>query len=129
MSKRLFKALQENKAPKSLKEVSGSLGLSIGGTKQIDVPTRKGFVYVRVGDRQSEVVQALNRSVSPVYDLPVIIEKHATRWEVIKVDNGKYGNWTSPAPYLPKHGQSHSLSRENNTGADQHFLMDRPRGA
>lgn len=97
---------------------SGLLGLTINGEQQVEHPTRNGFVYFRFRDNLSEVVQAFNDKVAPVYDLPVVVERVGNNWRVIGRDTDRYSNWGSSAPYLPKHGFQHSFDRDAGTGGD-----------
>jgi hypothetical protein len=97
---------------------SGLLGLTIDGEQQVEHPTRNGFVYFRFRDNLSEVVSAFNDKVSPVYNLPVVVERVRNNWRVIGRDTDRYSNWGSSAPYLPKHGFQHSFDRDAGTGGD-----------
>lgn len=97
---------------------SGLLGLTINGSQQVEHPTRNGFVYFRFRDNLSEVVLAFNDKVSPVYGLPVVVERVGNNWRVIGRDTDRYSNWGSSAPYLPKHGFQHSFNRDEGTGGD-----------
>lgn len=101
---------------------SGLLGLAIGGSRKVQVPNRAGFVYVRLRDSLSEVVQVYNDKVSPIYDLPVIIHRKHNRWFVLSKDDGRYENWGTNSPYLPLHGGQHSLNRDTNSGGDVVFV-------
>ena len=97
---------------------SGLLGLTIDGEQRVEHPTRNGFVYFRFRDSLSEVVLAFNDKVSPVYGLPVIVERIRNNWKVIGRDTDRYSNWGSSSPYLPKHGFQHSFNRDEGTGGD-----------
>lgn len=103
---------------KTVPTYSGLLGLALDGERQVEHRTRNGFVYVRLRDNLSEVVQAFNDKVSPVYDLPVVVERRENRWFVVGRDTVRYSNWGTSAPFLPKHGFQHSFDRENGTGGD-----------
>jgi len=98
---------------------SGKLGLSISGARQVNVSGRGGFVYVRLRDNLSEVVQAYNDKVSPIYDFPVLIQRKGNRWHVIGKDTARYDQWSNYAPYLPAHASQHSFNRDNGTGGDK----------
>lgn len=100
------------------KPISGLLGISMDGSRVVQHATRNGFVYVRLRDSLSEVVQAYNDKVSPVYDLPVLIERKGNRWYVVGRDTERYSNWGTSAPFLPKHGGQHSFNRDAGTGGD-----------
>ena len=101
----------ETRKPDELMEVPASLGLTIGGLRLVEIPNRPGYVYARIRDQLSEVVNVYNDQVSPIYDLPVIIVRHRTdmnRWRVKGRDLGRYSAWGSTA-YLPNHGGQHSF--------------------
>lgn len=116
----LFNSLQnyDNSIEKHKNQYSGLLGLSIDGTRQIKHLSRNGFVYVRLRDNLSEVLQAFNDKVSPVYDLPVLLERRNNIWYVVGRDIDRYQNWGSSAPFLSQHGAQHSFNRDENTGGD-----------
>ena len=103
---------------KSVPRYSGKLGLAIGGSKVVNLPNRGGYVYVRLRDNLSEVVQAFNDKVSPVYDFPVLIERKGNRWYVVGRDDERYESWGTQAPFLPQHGDQHSFNRDGNGGGD-----------
>lgn len=102
---------------------SGSLGIYIGGTQYVDVPNRPGFVYVRLRNNISELIQAHNEVVSPVYGLPVILIRNKTYYEIYGRDSVQYGSyWDSSSSYLPKHGHQHEFDPDNNGGGDLVFV-------
>lgn len=107
---------------KKTQTLSGLLGLAIGGSRVVDIASRPGFVYVRLRDNLSEVIQATNDKVSPVYDFPVLVERRGTRWVVTGKDDLRYSNWGTPAPFLPAHGDQHSFNRDTNSGGDAVFV-------
>ena len=57
---------------KQVKKYSGLLGLPVAA-RTVQVPNRNGYVYVRLRDNNSELVQAYNDKVSPKYNLPVLV--------------------------------------------------------
>lgn len=116
----LFNSLKkyDDSLEKKAEEISGVLGIRLGGEKVVEHPTRNGFVYVRLRDNLSEVVHAFNDKVSPVFDLPVKIQRRNNKWYIIGRDVDRYSNWGSSAPFLPKHGFQHSFNRDLNTGGD-----------
>lgn len=116
----LFSSLQQydDSLEKKPPEYAGILGLKLNGSEVVEHPTRNGFVYVRLRDNQSEVIQAFNDKVSPVYDLPVRVQRRNNKWYIIGRDIDRYSNWGSSAPFLPKHGFQHSFNRDLNTGGD-----------
>lgn len=90
--------------------ISGKLGIPLGGQRLVEVPNRNSFVYVQLRDNQNEVIQAFNNKVAPSYGLPVIVQREGTRYIVLGVDTQRYqNNWNSFAPYLPRHGNTHSF--------------------
>jgi hypothetical protein len=116
----------EQRKPDELMEVPGSLGLTVSGTRLVEIPNRPGYVYVRIRDQLSEVVQVYNDQVSPIYNLPVIITRNRTdmnRWRIKGRDLGRYEGWGSTA-YLPNHGGQHSLSNDA-PGADPVWVYAR----
>jgi hypothetical protein len=85
----------------------------------VDVPNRDGYVYVRLRNDLSELIQAYNDSVSRVYDLPVLIERDPTdksRYRVVSKDTGQYADWGANQ-YLYRHGATHSFN-PNAVGSD-----------
>lgn len=103
---------------KSKTTYSGILGLPIDGSRKVNVPNRAGFVYVRLRDNLSEVVQAINDKISPVYDFPVLMERKNNRWYITGRDDGRYETWGTSAPFLPQHGEQHSFNRDGGGGGD-----------
>lgn len=117
----LYQALSQQK--KSTEPVhrfiSGMLGIPLDGERLVEVPNRNAFVYVRLRNNQSEVIQAYNNQVSPAYNLPVLVERMGNRYEVVSVDTQRYeNNWASFAPFLPRHGNTHSFDIESGGGGD-----------
>lgn len=113
MSK-LHKALRDQR--KSTQQIDlqiyGSLGIPINGQKAVEVENRQSYVYVRLRDNQNEVVQAFNNKVAASYNLPVILKREGNRYIVLGVNTQRYeNNWNNSAPYLPKHGPSHSFPK------------------
>lgn len=91
---------------------SGILGTILNGVQVVEVPNRNNFVYVRLRDNQSELIQAFNKQVAPVYNLPVIVhrdELDVTRYEVIDVDKSRYDDWGGSS-FIPKHAGQHMFS-------------------
>jgi hypothetical protein len=128
MTKRLKDALKKQKKStrQSKLQISGSLGIPIGGQKLVEVPNRNSFVYVKLRDNQNEVIQAFNNKVAPSYGLPVIVERQHNRYVVLDVDTIRYQNdWNSFAPYLPRHGNTHSFNTESGGGGDIVWVHNR----
>lgn len=99
-------------------EIPGILGITIGGSKVVEVTGRAGFVFVRLRDDLSELVQAYNDEVSPVYGLPVIVvrdKKDMGRWRVKERDVGRYDNWSASA-YQPDHHHQHEFDPDSIGG-------------
>src|SRR5512138_2903438 len=97
--------------------IDGELGIPIGGAKVVEVPGRAGFVYVRIRGNQSELIQAYNAAVSPIYGLPVLLARDGNIYKVIGRNLDRYRDWGN-TPYLPKHGSQHSFNHELGIGAD-----------
>lgn len=116
----LYKSFSEydSEIQKATIQYSGLLGLTIGGSKVVNLPSRAGYVYVRLRDNQSEVIQAYNDKVSPVYDFPVLVQRLGNRWIVAGKDTQRYETFGTSAPFLPAHGSQHSFNRDLGTGAD-----------
>lgn len=106
-------------------ELPGILGVTFKGQKYVDVPNRAGYVYVRLRSNPNEVIQAYNSTVSPIYDLPVLVVRQKTyeRFVVIGRDIGRYADWGSSS-YLPRHGAQHSFPMDNY-GGDIVWVYDR----
>lgn len=112
-----------NKTEQPLRLYSGALGIYIGGKQYVDVPNRPGFVYVRLSSNISELIQAHNQVVSPVYDLPVLLTKTKTYYEVFGRDVEQWANYdTSSSSFLPKHGFQHEFDPDNGGGGDLVFV-------
>jgi hypothetical protein len=126
MTKKLKRAFEDQKKQAKPRQLSGSLGIPINGQRRVEVPNRNSFVYVRLRDSQSEVIQAFNNKVSASYGLPVIIEYYNNRYTVVSVDTARYqNNWTSFAPYLARHGNTHSFDTSNGGGGDITWVQSR----
>jgi hypothetical protein len=120
MTRKLQQALRTQKRQNEQvnQQIPGLLGLPLDGRK-VEVPNRQAFVFVRLRNNQSEVIQAYNNQVAPAYDLPVLVQRNGGRYEVIGVDTASYeNNWNSNAPFLPRHGNTHSFDLETGGGGD-----------
>lgn len=112
-----------NKTEQPLRLYSGALGIYIGGHQYVDVPNRPGFVYVRLSTNISELIQAHNQVVSPVYDLPVLLTKTKSYYEIFGRDVEQWANYdTSNSSFLPKHGFQHEFDPDNGGGGDLVFV-------
>lgn len=118
-NRRLSKSLKRfsNKKEERVIPISGTLGIPLGGQKLVEVPNRKGFVYVRLKDNTSEIIQAYNSEVSTIYGLAVLVSYQNNSYKVIGRDLDKYRDWGN-IPYLPKHGGQHSFNQAFGMGAD-----------
>lgn len=118
-SKKLTNSLRKFNKKKEDKPIlfSGELGIPLNGANVVEVPGRDGFVFVRLKGNTSELIQAYNAVVSPVYGLPVLIGRRDNVYQVIGRNLSRYQNWGS-APYLPRHGFQHSFNPRLNIGGD-----------
>jgi hypothetical protein len=94
---------------KKVREYSGILGLPVS-TKVVSVPNRNGYVYVRLRDNESEIIQAYNEEVSPVWNLPVIVVRQGARWRIKGRDIERYNDWGSNSSFLPIHAFQHEFN-------------------
>jgi hypothetical protein len=98
---------------------SGQLGITTNGEAQVEVPSRSGFVWVRLRNQLNEVIQAFNEEVSTVYDLPVLVEWDKfspNRYRIVGRDRGRYLDWGSSSSYLPIHGAQHQFNTLTGAG-------------
>lgn len=95
--------------------LSGVLGIS---TSVVTVDSRPGFVWVRLMDNTSELIQAHNDKVSPIYGMPVILSYDGIKYSVMGRDVNRYTNWKSDAAFLPDHAGQHSAVRGGGGGSD-----------
>ena len=122
---RFDRALREQARgqPKRNPQLSGFLGLTTGGEDVVDIPSRPGFVWVRLRNVSNEVIQAFNDAVSPVYNLPVLVERDLAspvRYKIVGRDVDVYGgNWGTASSYVPGHGGQHSFDKNDpGSGGD-----------
>lgn len=130
MNNRIYNAFNRLETKKQNKEslIPGLIGFMIGGVKTSEVQDRPGYVYVRLRNNTNELIIAFNDQVSPVYDLPVLVtrdEVDKTRYKIQGRDIGKYENWGSVSPYLPRHGNQHSFDPASGGGGDVVWVYDR----
>lgn len=118
----LFNSVQDLKKSTEESALYGSLGIPIGGEKVVEVPNRSGFVYVRLRDSTSELIQAQNDQVSPVYNLPVILIRRGNKYYIKGRDTERYENWGTFSPFLPRHGDQHSFNPSAGMGGDVTFV-------
>lgn len=114
----LEESVKELKQTTKIKKIYGILGIPINGVRTVEVPNREGFVYVRLRDNQSELIQAVNSEVSPVYDLPVVLVREGNRYKIEGRDTERYQSWGSFSSFLPRHGEQHSFLEGNGGGGD-----------
>lgn len=128
MTRKLKAALrrQKRQTKQEIPQLAGMLGIELGGQRIVEVPQRNGFVYVKLRDNQNEIIQAFNNKVSPSYNLPVLLERQNNRYVVVAVNADRYqNNWTTFAPFLPRHGNTHSFDIENGGGGDIVWIQSR----
>lgn len=110
---------QKEQTKQEVPSLSGMLGIPLDGQRLVEVPNRNSYVYVRLRSNQSEVIQAYNNQVAIAYNLPVLVERQGNRCVVLGVDSQRYeNNWASFAPFLPRHGNTHSFDIESGGGGD-----------
>lgn len=110
---------QKEQTKQEVPSLSGMLGIPLDGQRLVEVPNRNSYVYVRLRSNQSEVIQAYNNQVAIAYNLPVLVERQGNRYVVLGVDSQRYeNNWASFAPFLPRHGNTHSFDIESGGGGD-----------
>lgn len=120
---RQVKGMLEDKSD-ALNPISGDLGITISGQKTVEVSNREGYVWVRLRGSQSELIQAYNASVSPIFDLPVLVIRQGNRYAIYGRDIQRYDDW-GVTPYLPKHGTQHSFNPELGMGGDVTWVYSR----
>lgn len=128
MTKNLTKALKEQrkKTEQFKRPIWGTLGIKLNGFQLVDVPNRPSFVYVQLEDNPNENIQAFNNRVAPSYGLPVILKRDGTRYIVTDVDTARYqNNWPNNAPFLPRHGPTHSFDPDTGGGADMVWVFSK----
>src|SRR5512139_2761131 len=116
--RRAYEGLDVQKADE-ITPIPGILGFLINGERTVEVQNRNGYVYVRLRDNLSEVCQAYNDNVSPVYGLPVLMVRDSTnrtRYRILGRDLGRYQDWGTSSPYLPRHGSQHSFNPPDEGG-------------
>jgi hypothetical protein len=111
-----FRNLKKKTEPR-LVLLSGNLGIKLGGQELVDVPGRAGWVFVRLLNNNSELIQAYNGVVSPIYNLPIQVKRNKDRYEIYGRDTLRYQNWGA-TPYLPIHGNQHSFNGPGGGGGD-----------
>lgn len=127
MTRKFKKAIRsyDQTVAKADLQITGVLGLTIGGSQVVEVPGRNAFVYVRLHDNMSEVIQVFNDKVSPSYDLPVIIVRRGNRYEILGRDTQRYNDWGDYSAYLPRHGHTHEMDIEGGGFGDPVFTYSR----
>lgn len=127
MTKKLLDAIKNQKKAtvQTKEEIYGTLGIPLGGSKVVKVDNRPPFVYVKLRDNQNEIIQAFNNVVATSYGLPVIVFMKDGRYTVKGVDTARYqSNWSTLAPYLPQHGNTHSFN-DRGGGLDTVWVYSR----
>ena len=118
-----IRGLNKQKSDK-INLISGVLGITIGGQTVVEVPNRDGYVFVRLRGNMSELIQAYNGAVSPIYGLPILVTYENNRYAIYGRDTEKYGNW-GESSYLPLHGEQHSFAPELGLGGDPVWVYSR----
>lgn len=101
----------------------GDLGIVKNNKKQVKVPGRKGFVYVRLRSVRSELVEAQNDKVEEKYGVPVVLKREGNRYAVVKVNRERYSTWDTDDAYIPQHARTHTFDKDGNVlGGDGVFI-------
>ena len=125
MSKSLRNAMKQigSTFEKTENEYYGDLGIVKNNKKQVKVPNRPGFVYVRLRSVRSELIEARNDEVEEKYGVPVILKREGTRYVVIGVNRERYSDWDSDNPLISKHAKTHTFDKDGNVlGGDGVFI-------
>lgn len=127
--RREFRGFAQNKE-NVIDKFPGVLGITKNGEQIVEVTGRPGFVWVRLRNTYSEVIQAYNTVVTPIFDLPVYVQRdplNPMQYSIVGRDVARYGasNWGSVSAYLPPHGNSHSFSPETSGGGDVVWVYGR----
>lgn len=93
--------------------IFGELGAVIGGQKRVAVPSRDGYVYVRVRSVDSEIIQAYNDKVSSTYGLPIMLKRSMGRYIVVGRDSTRYTDWNTTNNFVAPHGVRHGFDKDN----------------
>lgn len=106
-----------------VQQISGLLGVPLGGKQVVEVYNRHQFVYVRLRSNQNELIQAFNDKVTPSYGLPVLVRWQGNRYVIVGRDTLRYSDWGDFAPYLPRHAPTHEWGGSDVVFVDrQQFL-------
>ncbi|MBT4585877.1 hypothetical protein HN960_05425 [Candidatus Peregrinibacteria bacterium] len=105
--------------------LSGLLGIGIDGRRSVEVPGRNSYVYVRIRGVESELIQAFNDRVPPVYDLPVILTRQGNKYRIKERDIDRYDDWGGNSSFVPSHGNQHSLVPDVGGGGDPVWVDSR----
>ena len=126
MTDNLTRSIRELNKQKSdkINLVSGILGIALDGVNTVEVPSRAGYVFVRLRGNMSELIQAYNGAVSPIFDLPVLVTYQNNRYAVYGRDTERYNDWGQSA-YLPPHGDQHSFAPDLGLGGDIAWIYSR----
>ena len=114
----------DNSVSKNQLVLEASLGIILNGVYVVDVPDRHQFVYARLRDNQSEVIEAFNDQVTSAYDLPILLMRQKTRYVVVGRDTLRYGDWGDQNLWLPLHGWTHSFD-DAGKGTDIAFVYEK----
>jgi hypothetical protein len=103
------------------KYIGGLLGAYKNGRKRVRSLTRPGYVYVRLGGNDSEIIEALNFNVQETWDLKVLVTESDSNpgiYVVVGRDIGQYDSWPTASSALIRHGATHSFGN----GSDPVFI-------
>jgi len=115
----------DNSIQKKDNEISGELGIYLNGQQYVEVPNRPGFVYVRLRNTTSEVIQAYNDQVSLTFGLPVLVIRQGGRYIIKGRDTERYNYWGTSTSYVPYHGNQHSFNPDGGGGGDPVWVYGR----
>jgi hypothetical protein len=104
--------------------LTGFLGSYTDVGIAVEVPGRKGWVYVRLHTKSGNVIQAYNRNVGKAFDVPVIVERKGNKHIVIGLNHDQYSEW--PSNFIADHGDQHSFGGGTGTvGSDVVWVQKR----
>jgi len=106
-------------------ELFGTLGVMIDGRPIVNVPTRNGYVYVKIFDNPSELIQAKNTKVPATsgYGTSVLLAFDGVSYTVTGLDTKVVGDWGSHTSFPVDHAPQHMFTEGG--GADPIFLDSR----
>jgi hypothetical protein len=96
------------------------------GAKALQVAGRDDFIWARIRDSNSEVIQVFNDTVTAHWDLPILVYRDPNQpdiWKVYGRDVSRYEDW-GDISYLRPHGTQHAFAG-GNTGSDVAWIFKR----